>query len=565
MSGCALLYVRDGFQTSGRKRLMGRHAAGESFLKGLARHYQGETLGAVLPDPKDGAHLKSQLSSWQAKFSVEALAPGDDTGLQRHGVYFRPDPHIAQESWMRLRSGEHAYALCGVTHTISSENALDALSDLAVAPLAPHDALICTSRAVEVAVRHVMDAMEAHMVRRYGGKVPPRPMLPVIPLGVHTDDFRCDPSVRSAWRARMGASEQDLVLLWFGRLSFHAKAQPHVLFRAAEAASGSVAGKVHIVLSGWFADAHQEKVFREGAARLCPNVQLHIVDGRDPRVRREAWSCGDAFVLPVDNIQETFGLAPLEAMAAGLVPIVPAWNGFRDTVRHGETGLLLPCAAPPPGSGEALIKAMEAGQLDYDRYLAAASQSVWVDERALREAILSVARDPQFRGRLAAAGQAHARQAFDWSVVMPQYHALWQEQAARRVRAAGVDTAATAPRFNPRRPDPFNMFAHYPDHRVTPEARVSAKGPLTRESIQAVSGLPGAVPIPQMLLGMTALLELVKPIEAGPVQLGTLVSGQKDVFAALRTLMWLAKLGLVTVDGLAPQDTSGQPLPPAGA
>ena len=32
-------------------------------------------------------------------------------------------------------------------------------------------------------------------------------------------------------------------------------------------------------------------------------------------------------------MQETFGLTPLEAMAAGLPCVVSDWNGYRDTVR----------------------------------------------------------------------------------------------------------------------------------------------------------------------------------------------------------------------------------------
>ncbi len=34
----------------------------------------------------------------------------------------------------------------------------------------------------------------------------------------------------------------------------------------------------------------------------------------------------------IDNIQETFGLAPLEGMAAGLPLLVSDWDGMKDTV-----------------------------------------------------------------------------------------------------------------------------------------------------------------------------------------------------------------------------------------
>jgi hypothetical protein len=47
---------------------------------------------------------------------------------------------------------------------------------------------------------------------------------------------------------------------------------------------------------------------------------------------------------------------------------------------------------------------------------------------------------------------------FDWSVIIPQYEALWSEQDARR-RAY---TPVAESRSNPFRPDPYALFASYP-------------------------------------------------------------------------------------------------------
>ena len=49
-----------------------------------------------------------------------------------------------------------------------------------------------------------------------------------------------------------------------------------------------------------------------------------------------------------DNMQETFGLTPIEAMAAGLPSVVSDWDGYRDTVQHREHGFRIPTLAPPP-------------------------------------------------------------------------------------------------------------------------------------------------------------------------------------------------------------------------
>jgi hypothetical protein len=51
------------------------------------------------------------------------------------------------------------------------------------------------------------------------------------------------------------------------------------------------------------------------------------------------------FLFPIDNVQETFGLAPIEAMAAGLPVIVSDWDGMKDTVTP-DVGIRIPTEVP---------------------------------------------------------------------------------------------------------------------------------------------------------------------------------------------------------------------------
>ena len=61
------------------------------------------------------------------------------------------------------------------------------------------------------------------------------------------------------------------------------------------------------------------------------------------------------FLSLVDNPQETFGLAPVEAMAAGVPVVVSDWDGYRYTVSDGVEGFLIPTLAPAnAGQGEEL-------------------------------------------------------------------------------------------------------------------------------------------------------------------------------------------------------------------
>ena len=68
-------------------------------------------------------------------------------------------------------------------------------------------------------------------------------------------------------------------------------------------------------------------------------MKTSFVDGRDPHMRHSVWHAADLFVSPSDSIQETFGLAVLEAMACGLPVVASDWDGYRDIVDDGQTGL----------------------------------------------------------------------------------------------------------------------------------------------------------------------------------------------------------------------------------
>jgi glycosyltransferase involved in cell wall biosynthesis len=51
-----------------------------------------------------------------------------------------------------------------------------------------------------------------------------------------------------------------------------------------------------------------------------------------------------------DNIQETFGIVPIEAMAAGLPVVVLDWDGYKNTVRDGIDGFRVPTLMSGAGS-----------------------------------------------------------------------------------------------------------------------------------------------------------------------------------------------------------------------
>ncbi|CAO0821436.1 hypothetical protein DFAR_2330023 [Desulfarculales bacterium] len=70
--------------------------------------------------------------------------------------------------------------------------------------------------------------------------------------------------------------------------------------------------------------------------------KLHICKDFDSSLTPNLLTAVDIFVSPSDNLQETFGLAIIEAMAAGLPVVASDFSGYRDLVAEGRTGFLIP-------------------------------------------------------------------------------------------------------------------------------------------------------------------------------------------------------------------------------
>ena len=88
-----------------------------------------------------------------------------------------------------------------------------------------------------------------------------------------------------------------------------------------------------IVASG----GEDEAALRQGAAD-APNIAIEGWVG-EARLRQLVNNAIATIYVPVD---EDFGMSPVESMAAGKTVIGVAEGGLRETVVHGETGLLLP-------------------------------------------------------------------------------------------------------------------------------------------------------------------------------------------------------------------------------
>lgn len=454
----AIWYAPDGYDP--KKGLNGRRMMGESLLRGWFRHAEVEEWVALTHGPTDAQAFSARAAEYGPGKPVRTVRLDAAHGIAPVGTVFFSGPNYAVETWRRAVYGATAYGICGLTHTISTKAVMEGAWHLRASPQVEWDAVICTSTAARAAVTMQMDLIDAFLAERFGGPLPPRPQFPVIPLGVDCDAFAPDPAAGVALRRELGIGEGDAVALVVARLSPHEKFDPLPVWIALQQAQAGASRRLHLILFGAFPDDYSKRVFLDTAPVLMPDVRLHHLGGGDDR-RRAALSAAEMFLFPIDNLQETFGLAPVEAMAAGLPVVASDWDGIRDTV-DGGAGIRVPTVAARPEHVTMTGLRHQGGTDAYTQYLGQISAVTAIDVRAMAAAVRQLIDDAALRQRMGAAAKARARALYDWGVVVPQMQDLFAELDARR-RAA--DPAAHPPMpagLLPVAPSPMAYFASFP-------------------------------------------------------------------------------------------------------
>lgn len=202
----------------------------------------------------------------------------------------------------------------------------------------------------------------------------------IVPNGVDVERF-----------AQPGAPAAGLpdgrILLWVGRLD------PQKGFPIMVRAFGRLATEypdLSLVVAGDGRDRHATDLLTEDArARV-------LMLGSVPNVELPAYlAAADVFASPATG-HESFGIVLVEALAAGVPVVATDIPGYREVIRDGLDGLLVPPS----------------------------------DAAALASAIRRVLLEPDLASALAHAGRARARE-FSWDVVVPRIEAIYERVAGR--------------------------------------------------------------------------------------------------------------------------------------
>jgi len=418
---------------------------------------------------------------------------------------------------------------------------MDQIADLVAPPFKPWDALICTSTAALEVVQRLHAGMREWMQEYLGATRFNTPLLPVIPLGVNAGDFARTERERNDARQHLSIATDEVVILSAGRMSFHAKTNPVQSYRALEQVAGESGKKLLCIEAGIYPNEGIRKGYEEARSMLAPSVRFLPVDGNNENRYRMAWHAADLFLSLSDNIQETFGLTPLDAMSTGLPVIVSDWDGYRDTVRDGIDGYRIPVVMAPPGSGEDLAYRHALGADTYDYFIGRVSLATALDGEVLRQKLRSLVEQPALRHAMGSKGTERIRRHYDWTVILKRYSELADELGEIR-RKSGKQGSQRWPN----RPDPFSLFARFATESISPDMTVSAAECAGGRVDELLGQSMLNYGVHDVLLPAGEIARLYGIASGTPCTVGDLMRAAGGATPVrLRSLLWLCKAGLV--------------------
>lgn len=351
-------------------------------------------------------------------------------------------------------------------HSLAEQHLmLDTLLPLVLLPFKPYDAIICTSEAVRDTLSRILTRCQKTLADRFGTSAMEQSVIRLenVPLGIDLEKFcpRDSIAARNLFRIPQDA----FVILWFGRFSDLYKADLYPLLHVfCQLLRKNPEKKLLLVLAGNKDGAsNYEDLLHRQVETLGIQANVQFIDSRDIFDRSMLYSACDVFTSPVDNIQETFGLTPIEAMACGVPQVVSDWDGYRDTVVSDVTGFRIPTVW-----GNCME---DVAQTDYlplnpqrrrllQRHLAI--RSVVVDCDVYEKKLQFLIDHPRQCAEMGKASRAYAESHFSLQNTVAQTEAVWQKLLQIAAETQSEFSLNRIPRL-----DYCHDFAKYPSKMIT--------------------------------------------------------------------------------------------------
>jgi D-inositol-3-phosphate glycosyltransferase len=335
------------------------------------------------------------------------------------------------------------------------------------------DSFILSSHASQAAMRSILDSVSASFGEAFGRSPAYHGRVDMIPLGIDVDRFT--PGDTRAARRSFKIPQGAFVLLYLGALS-PLKADLIPTLDMFVRLIDVVGPKVFLVIAGGDYYGYASFLREQIAARGLSKVVSVMVDLSDER-KHQLLCSADVFLSPSDNMQESFGLTPIEAMACGVPQVVADWDGYKDTVEHGVTGFK--AATYWAHCDGDLLDTGAACAWMFDHL--ALGQSVAIDQGEVLRYIEMLIKNPELKRSMSEASRKRAVSLYSDKVVVAQYETLWTHlaQVAAKLEKGSFPVKMMQPKY-------LEFFGHYPSHILSKSTELGIPAQYSGRSLPEV-------------------------------------------------------------------------------
>ena len=451
--GCLLTYSADA-------TFNGLHKANDDFIRALIRYSHFREIHLFVPLVLMES-LKNHWADYIHRFgndkTIHFIPAHELPGYFRntpYQVFHQGDPYIGSLAALRDSCAPDPFPLTGRAHTLSTDGDLSRSRDLLLSPLKSCDAVLCSSEAQRQVMKRMMAAASASISDQIGVAIPYKGALGLLPLGMELDD-RTFLSAAEA-RKQLGYLADQAVILCLGRISASDKMDLHPLLLALnELVEGHGIENVQLVIAG-AGDAGDESVqsLLKQAYALNLEGRVRFELSVDEERKQQLLAACDLYVSLADNIQESFGLAPLEVMLHEKPVILSDWNGYKELVEDGISGYLIKSLS---ANHDDLARHLGLLQISQAHLLQAQGTAIDIDQ--LSNVIRHLLEDRESGRQVGIKGRLRVQECFSWSGIIEKYHQLADElgKQARQLGHSSVRPIGL----------PYHqVFEHYPSAQV---------------------------------------------------------------------------------------------------
>ncbi len=437
--------------------------------------------------------------------------------------------------YFRNAYAKNKFPITGLIHSLNGIETNYHAFKICTAPLLPYDTIICSSNAGKKVLDKVFQNLQK-TIANVGFTPAFKGNTEIIPLGIDARLLKIPD--KSSARQRLSLPTEAIIFLTIGRLSPQTKADLYPLLKTFQRVMQHSSDKpVRLIIAGG-ANNREIKLVREIIAECGEEHSVHLITNFSDALKPYLYGAADVYISLSDNLQETFGISVIEAMAAGLPAVVSDINGYSELVTHGSTGYKIPTLWT-----DAFQLAELSDIMNFSTLQLMLSQCMVVDTEALYNHLLELVTDTTKRRVMGEEAKKKTVRKYLWTDIIASYESLWSKLHEQSVSYTGEVSISKNPFAN----DYLYTFSHYPTGIIGSDTECS----ITPEGRRAVQS--GILPVPytdiSSLLDNDTITEILSVLLQKSVSVAdilehfSLKSIQRDNI--LYMLLWLAKYSLI--------------------